>query len=229
MRIAEEVIAEHGCHALSIDKLASRFEYSRSTVYLHFDNKADVLCAVATAVLDRQFGACELILPEARNARERVLTVALVHAESVKRHPHVIMVNLMLYDRRMIEQANERRRAALYAQRSRAYAVAETLVHEATGAGHLKTDAPASVLLPVWSMMLGGSAVLADPQGIWRERLASPDQAVFDGANALLDGLGWGPLSNTCNCEQARADIQMRIDERIPAECWNHGPAGANN
>lgn len=227
LAIAECVVAEHGCHALSIDKLAARFEYSRATVYLHFDNKADVLTALAAKALEHQFGACERALAQPWRTRERLLSILVIHAESIRRRPHLITVNQLLYDRRLIDEASPARRDELSNQRARAYALAEALVREAWSCGDLTpppSPEPAAVLLPAWSLIVGGGTILADPAGVWRSRLGDPLPTLLRGFHDLLDGMAWCPRSADWDYPASAARIQALIETESLLEVWNPPP-----
>lgn len=232
LAIAQSVVADHGCHALSIDKVAARFEYSRATVYLHFDNKADVLTALAAKALEHQFGACERALLQPWRTRERLLSILVIHAESIRLRPHLIGVNQLLYDRRLIDEANPARREELAKQRARAYALAEALVREAWSCGDLTPPPrpePAAVLLPVWSLIVGGGTILADPAGVWRSRLGDPHPVLLQGFHDLLDGMSWRPLSDDWDYHASAARILGLVRSESLLEGWNSGPGDPNS
>lgn len=223
---AERVIAEHGCQALSMDRLGTMIEYSRATVYLHFNNRSDVMTAVAAGALHAQIALLERVLAVTGRSRERMLAVYLVFEHGFRARPHLAPVTQLLYDRRMIEEASEERREQLNRARGRTFALAEGLVREAWASGDLdpaNPPDPAAVLLPVWSLMVGGGTVLADPVGVWRAGPVDPAEALRRGWHALLDGVGWRPLSGDHDYGAATERIETMILEAISNGCLEPG------
>lgn len=220
IRIAEQVIAEHGCSGLSIDKIAARFEYSRPTIYQHFSNKADVLCAVATEVLYREWRACHHAIPLAVNSRERILTTAIAYSKVARAYPSSIALNAVHHDQLMMERVSENRRARLIEIREKIHAKASGFVQQAIDDGDLPDGAvTAHVLLPIWTMMMGGAAVVADPLGVWHTRTEDPERVYFRGLHALLNGIGWEPLVVADSAEHSTETIADRVKEWIASEC----------
>ncbi len=227
IRIAERVIAEHGCLGLSIDKIAARFEYSRPTIYQHFSNKADVLCAVATEVLEREWRACEHAIPLATNPRERILTTIIAFSTVTRHYPSFIALSAVFHDRLMMERVSMERRERLTALRAKIHAKAIRFVQEAIDAGNLpdSTD-PMSVVLPIWTMMVGGSAVVADPLGDWHSRMEHPDEVCYRGLHTLLNGLGWQPIVSMEHADGTTEAIARRVLAQIESEFEHVQPAG---
>jgi len=193
---AERVVADEGCQALSMDRLGSMIDYSRATVYLHFSNKSDVMTALAAGAMSAQLAILERVLAEPGRSRERMLAVYLVFEHGFRHRPHLARVTQMLYDRRMIEEASEERRSQLDHARARTFALAEGLVREAWASGDLEPETPpdpTGVLLPIWSLMVGGGTVLSDPEGVWRSGPVGPVEGLRAGWHALMDGIGWRP------------------------------------
>ncbi|MEQ8769359.1 MAG: TetR/AcrR family transcriptional regulator [Phycisphaerales bacterium] len=219
IRIAEVVIAKHGFMGLSIDKIAARFELSRPTIYQHFGNKADVLCAVATEVLEREWRACEHAIPHTTTPRERILTTIVAFSTVTRRYPSMIALSAVLHDRLMMKRVSVERRERLSALRAKIHAKAVGFVRDAIDAGDLPADSdPASVMLPLWAMMVGGSAVVADPLGDWRSRVERPDEAYYRGVHTLLNGLGWRPIVELDQVDGVTEPIDRRVREQIEAE-----------
>ena len=48
---ADDLLRQHGFLGLNLDELAERVEYSKATLYNHFDSKEDLVAAVDLAVL----------------------------------------------------------------------------------------------------------------------------------------------------------------------------------
>lgn len=215
---AERIVAEHGCQALSMDRLGSMIEYSRATVYLHFANKSDVMTAMAAEAMGEQLAILERVLAAPGRSRERMLAVYLVFEHGFRSRPHLARVTQMLYDRRMIEEASDGRREQLDRARGRTFALAEGLVREAWASGDLDpsdSPDPAGVLLPVWSLMVGGGTVLSDPEGVWRAGKSDPVETLRGGWHGLMDGLGWRPFSDEHDFEGVADRIETMISESI--------------
>jgi len=71
LNAASELILEEGYQSLSIRKLAEWIEYSRSTIYLYFQDKADILstiCQEAFAALSEKLDHIHAEEPDPRTA-----------------------------------------------------------------------------------------------------------------------------------------------------------------
>ncbi len=219
IRIAELVIAEHGVHGLSIDKIAARFDYSRPTIYQHFGNKADVVCAVATEVLRRQWRASEYAIARAQNSRERIAAVVVAFSAVSRYCPSLTALSVILHDRVMIEQVGEKRLERLTSLRRDGYERASEIVLEAMEAGDLpRHEDVASVILPVWAFMVGSSAAFADSLSDWRERTDDLVLSFYRGLQALLNGVGWQPIQTPEVALAAKAKIAGWVNEQIEAD-----------
>lgn len=196
---AETVVQREGVGGLTMDRLGSMIEYSRSTVYLHFANRSDVLAALAVRALGEFRGACERIAIEPMASRTRLLSILVAYQVVAVRYPHLARLTPSIYDRQLIEQASEERQRALEQARQSAAMLAAGVVREAIASGDLVSDPPPNpvgLMLPIWTMMMGGGVILADDKSIWQTELASPQEILYQGLAKYLDGLGWKPIGH---------------------------------
>lgn len=72
LQAAEEVLAEQGYDATSMEEIASRVGISRAAIYLHFPSKEDLVFAVLERGIRTSVGRLEALLAEPTSPREKV-------------------------------------------------------------------------------------------------------------------------------------------------------------
>ena len=59
--VAREMLCRDGYLGLSMDRIASQMEYSKGTIYQHFQNKEEIILALANEALEKRLGDLENI------------------------------------------------------------------------------------------------------------------------------------------------------------------------
>lgn len=198
MREARRLLLEGGYGALTMDRVAEALEYSRGTLYLHFQSKGDLVCAL---VLEALQGGCSLLEKvDAFKALSREKAVAWGFVPTLLRclHPEYELTHVLLRST-IGEKASEERLGAMKkvyrAIQNHLLGTVRMAVEE--GSLLLRRDTEANDLLFGLASLSWGAAVLGEgkesEKTLLRQISARGD--ISRNIDALLDGYGWRPLS----------------------------------
>jgi AcrR family transcriptional regulator len=168
---ARELFAERGLHDTAISDIAARADVGLGTVYLHFQNKEELLTAIVdddiTALLGRIHEATAGL--DSALARHRAgLRIYLEEAFARRATSRILF--------EQVPQAH----AALRAARERWVAVVAALVREGVAAGEIRTDNPE--LIAQILVAIAGQAALW-----WTAHDAPGPEAVADTVSTLIE------------------------------------------
>ncbi|HXG48037.1 MAG TPA: TetR/AcrR family transcriptional regulator, partial [Methylomirabilota bacterium] len=125
----EELILEHasrlllrdGFQNLNLDELARAIEYSKGTIYLHFETKEDLALAIATRILRERADLFDRAARFKGRTRERLRAIGFACCQFAVTHPDYFNIELMLKSVSFWEKASPERRRLHGVQAGRLY------------------------------------------------------------------------------------------------------------
>ncbi len=216
--LARRLVLEHGFSGFSMDRLAEATEYSKGTVYLHFSSKEDLVSALAAQSMVRRVEMFDKALRFEGNSRERMTALGVAEELFFRLHPNYYRTELVIKLASLESRVSAGRTAELHRLEQTCFTGILRLAEQAVAAGELALPAPlkpADACLAFWSLASGtfgavqnyapmlGDFGVADPLAGFRRTL-----------QAVLDGLGWRPLTT----EWDWADAVARIERGAFAE-----------
>lgn len=216
---ARLILLREGYQALNLDRLAEAVEYSKGTLYQHFDSKEDIALAVATRALAERADLFEQAERFQGKTRERMRAVGFACCEFAVRHPDYFKVEMMLKGLSFWEKASARRRSDHGVQAMRAFRVGHGIVQAALRQGDLPRSALGSqqITFSLIAVTVGSHIMAAEPDLSALAGIQNPIAIVRENQDIMCDGLGWKPLSTTWDYEATDRRIHAEI---FPTSDW---------
>ncbi|MDF1838708.1 MAG: TetR/AcrR family transcriptional regulator [Planctomycetota bacterium] len=209
--LALRIVLEQGYVGLTMDKLAEATEFSKGTLYLHFKNKEDVICALLRRLqmvrLDLFQRASQLELPP----RQRITALGLAAELFVRLYPENARIEPILKASSIREKASQERCDALDEVELQCFAAVLEIAQDGQARGDLTFSdrgSPEHMVTGLWSMHVGVnliSSVGCGPSQAGGE--AFLQDTLYENGARLLDGYGWRPLSNEFDYRALREEL----------------------
>jgi AcrR family transcriptional regulator len=217
----EELILEHAQHFLrrdgfqgfNLDELAKAVEYSKGTLYLHFETKEDLALAVSTRAMQKRADLFERASAFQGNTRERIAAIGYAARKFAREHPDIFCVQMMLKSHSFWEKASAERRRAHSAQAARAFHPINSIVTDALVAGDLPPGTPAPLVsISLISATIGSQVAGTEPDF----QLLSGNQdftaLIHLCQDRMCDGWQWRPLSTSSAWNYAAFERRLRAE-----------------
>ncbi|MFT5058272.1 MAG: AcrR family transcriptional regulator [Planctomycetota bacterium] len=213
--LALRIVLEQGYVGLTMDKLAEATEYSKGTLYLHFKNKEDVICALLRRLqmvrLEFFQRAADLELPP----RQRITALGLAAELFVLTYPENARIEPILKASSIREKASKERCDALDEVEMQCFGTVLEIAQEGLVAGDLELsdgNSAEHLVTGLWSMHVGVNLIASAGCGPWQmddknSGLAFLQETLYMNGSRLLDGYGWRPLSNEFDYRALRQDL----------------------
>ena len=213
--IAEQLIAEDGHQALSMDRIADLSEYSKGTVYQHFPCKEEVLIAIC----QRSMGTLIELFERANRfdgrPRERIVAICLAHSLYAALNPMQFSCIQIVKTASVKEKISEQSRAAHLDSERRIIGVVVRAIQDGLSSGDLVLPpecSPMDVVFGLWSSSYGGLLLQTYDIDFDEIGLPDPNASMRKIFQFMLDGMGWKPQSVNHD--------YVAVIERIKAEVF---------
>lgn len=223
----EELIVEHarrlllsqGFQGFSLDDLAKSIEYSKGTIYLHFESKEDLALAVATAALKERADLFERAAGFQGKSRERARAISFACCHFMVAYPEYFNIEMMMKSQSFWDKASEAKRQAHSLQAGRTFRAMLQVVHAGFESGELPRGRMSAeqMTLAMASVTVGSHIMSQVPE---LRILAGVDDSISivrQNQDVLLDGLQWRPLLSEYDYHPT--DLRIR-DEIFPEATW---------
>ena len=216
---AREFLLRRGFQDWNMEQLASAVQYSKGTLYLHFESKEDLCLAVATRALKERADLFERASRFTGRTRERIRAIGYACCEFACTHPDYFKVELMLKSASFWEKATEQRRQAHQMQGARCFRLVHEVVRAGMTAGDLPSDRMTSegVAFALISVTVGSHIMSLEPVMSLVAGIDDPIRTVRQNQDTMCDGLGWRPL--LADWDYATTDERIR-SEIFPEGAW---------
>lgn len=222
----EELILEHGRRLLlrdgfqnlNLDELARAIEYSKGTIYLHFETKEDLALAIATVALKERAELFERASKFKGISRERMRAVGFACCQFAVVHRDYFNIEMTLKSPSFWEKASEERRRQHGLQASRLFHVTNAIATDAIRAGDLPADTRTQdVTLSLISVTMGSHIAGMQPEIQMLCGVDDPIAVVRRNQDLVCDGWGWKPLLK--DFDYAATDKRIKA-EIFPEATW---------
>ncbi|MEM7209732.1 MAG: TetR/AcrR family transcriptional regulator [Pseudomonadota bacterium] len=213
--IAEQLIADGGHQALSMDRIAELSEYSKGTVYQHFPNKEEVLIAIclrSMAVLGDLFERASAFNG---TSRERMTAIGIAHALYAKLNPLQFSTIQVIKSGSVREKICNASNDAHVEVEQRIIGLIVGIIQDGTQSGDLVLPpgmTPLDVVFGVWASSYGALVLQTYDIDFDEIGLPDPTASMMRVMQCTLDGMGWKPLSSD--------NDPLLLKERIYAEVF---------
>lgn len=195
VRVALTLIETSGFNALSLDKVASCSDYSRGTVYNHFESREDLILELGLRALAEQSRWLRHACAFDGSRRHKVLAMHLSYQAFARHQPVLFQCLMSAKAPPVLARASAARLARKSELEAAITAHIDHLVQEALAHGELALH-PALPAFAVsfgnWALGLGLAMLRAGAQPSPSvARVPETDTLTLMLVSALLDGLGW--------------------------------------
>jgi AcrR family transcriptional regulator len=223
----EELIVEHarvlllnqGFQGFSLDDLAKSIEYSKGTIYLHFESKEDLALAVATAALKERANLFERAIRFKGKSRERARAIGFACCHFMVAYPDFFNIEMTMKSQSFWEKASEKRRTENSLQGGRTFRAMVEVVHHGFESGDLPRAQISAehIALAMASVTMGSHIMSQIPEMHLLAGIDDPILVIRQNQDVLLDGFKWSSLF--AEYDYAATDLRIR-EEIFPEADW---------
>ncbi len=212
--VARGMLIESGYLGLNMDRIAEATEYSKGTIYQHFSCKEEVMIALCIQNLQRQAELFERAATFQGRSRERMAAVAEAFDVFVRLYPHHFQASQIIHSVSIRDKTSEERQLQLQRYGDRLTGVMTGIIRDAMAQGDLSLppwSSPEKLTFGLWSMAFGAYLLIAGDKPHEALGLENPREILYGNYNALLDGMGWQPLSSAWEYEQTYQRVRKEV------------------
>lgn len=214
LAVARRMLAEGGYLGLSMDKIASELEYSKGTIYQHFNCKEEALIALVNESQDVRVAMFKRAAQFRGNSRERLAAIGIAAELFVHLHPDYFHVDQIVRLASIWEKTSEERRAAMRSCEQHCVGTVSGVVRDAIAAGDLVLPddvAPEDLVFGLWSINFGAFSILSTSTSLADIGIKDPVEALRTDISMMLDGYGWKPLSTQYDYDATLKRIEREV------------------
>jgi AcrR family transcriptional regulator len=226
--VREELILDHGGRLLlrdgfqnlNLDELAAAIEYSKGTIYQHFDSKEDLVLAIATRALKERADLFERAATFKGRTRERIRAMGFACCQFAVMHRDYFSIEMTLKSPSFWEKASEARRTAHGVQAGRLMQTMIAIINEAMACGDLPAGVRApEVMLSLIAITCGSHIAASQPDIQMFCAIDNPIAALRRNQDLVVDGWGWKPL--LADWDYAATDRRIKAEVFTEATWFN--------
>jgi len=193
LTIARELLRDEGFHQLSMDRVAELAEYSKGTVYQHFNCKEEMVGQLCINAMQRLQALGLRAQHYPGSHRERLLAFFIAN-DVFQQMEQDAVCNMQTYQHDQIiskvsDGTRERHGELMFG----IFSLVKSIIEDAMRDGDLpKTDISAEdMVFGFWSLNHGAQALRSNQFPLEDMGISEPGAAIMTMLQSLLDGLGW--------------------------------------
>lgn len=199
LNIGRSLVHQDGFHQLSMDRVAELAEYSKGTIYQHFNSKEELLGQLCVNALQRLHALAQRAANHKGPHRERLLGVFIAHDLFQKQSAEDIGMMQYFQTDQVLEKLSPSTLERYSSLQSDIFNLVKQIVDDAIDAGELpKTRlSSADIVFGLWSMTHGAESLRMCKFSLKHIGVENSCLAIIELVNHLLDGLGWQRVPHT--------------------------------
>jgi len=215
---ARQLLRQHGYLGLNLDRLAEAAEYSKGTLYQHFETKEDIILGIAIGSMQLRTQFFRRAGEFNGKSRERILAVGVADDIITELYPEHFQICQMVKMPSIMEKTSEERRGRMALCESSCFTAVKKMVEEAVRVGELPTEVENAgpIAFGMMTMALGTRLVSSSPEWMKRIEIHDPRAAMRTSQHRLLDGWRWRPLFAEWDYQNTERRVR---DEIFGEEC----------
>ncbi|MEM9444879.1 MAG: TetR/AcrR family transcriptional regulator [Verrucomicrobiota bacterium] len=209
---SDELLKEHGYHGFNLDRLAERVEYSKGTLYQHFESKEDIVLAVVIEHIKYRAELFKKASEFQGRARERMTGVGMADSILVKLVPHSFALNQFVQTPSVWERTSDKMRDLAKEMMCKVGEPPQTILRDAVSSGDLpKNVVPHSVMAGLICLAKGTHLMSQAELVPCGELQKIAPQDLPKNYDYFLDGVGWGPSSKVWDYTGTRRRLRDEV------------------
>ena len=211
---ARQILIEDGLPGLTMERIAEAINYGRTTVYEHFPCKEEIITEITHEASRLHLKLYHRVLQFKARPRERMVAVGEVSTILHRWYPRHFITLLLSYTNMMRDKISPERREAGIDFESRVCAIVEGIIRDGVAVGDLVLPegvTPEQINAGLWYLTVGGHAFISTDAPLAQSGVAGPIATLRLVGNAVLDGLGWRPLSSEWDYRKTMRRIYTEV------------------
>jgi len=210
---ALRLIEESDYGSLTMEHLARQAQCTKGTLYNHFINKEDLLCALGVRYCQKQIEFYQRLESFSSHSRTQVMGLFLAYQIFAFLNRGLFSCVLQIQSNAQLERASATQLSAY--RESEMLLVMRLVSAIQYGLDQGDIDAkhrPKTLQLAFtgWATAFGNIALMMSSQGSFLTQQAEREAQLFDATQFMLDGLQWQPISTKKDYQQCWTDIGTR-------------------
>lgn len=216
LELARGMLREVGYLGLSMDRIATQMEYSKGTIYQHFQNKEEIILALANEALEKRLEMFESgsTWSGATCTRDRIAAIGAAAEKFVERYPHHFAVDQIVRSASIWQKTSEERRQFMQSCEGRCMHIVGGIVRDGLAHGDLELPHGRSaedVVFGLWSLSYGAYSIVTSSDSLEDNGIRDPIGALRHGQHLMLDGYHWQPLSTSRDYSEVMDQVKREV------------------
>jgi len=193
LTIARELLRDEGFHQLSMDRVAELAEYSKGTVYQHFNCKEEMVGQLCINAMQRLHALGQRAVRYPGSHRERLLAFFIAN-DVFQQMEEDAVCNMQNYQHdQIISKVSDSTRTRHEELMHSIFSTVKSIVEDAMRDGDLPNEptSAADMVFGFWSLNHGAQALRTNQYPLENMGISEPGAATMSVLQSLLDGLGW--------------------------------------
>ena len=214
--LARAMLHEVGYLGLSMDRIATQMEYSKGTIYQHFQNKEEIILALANEALEKRLEMFQTAATwsGAKCSRDRVAAIGAAAEKFVEQYPQHFAVEQIVRSASIWEKTSEERRQYMHSCETRCMQIVGGVVRDGLAHGDLQLPPDRSaedVVFGLWSLNFGAYSIVTSSDSLEDIGIRDPVAALRQNQNLMLDGYNWRPLSTEQDFDATMDQVKREV------------------
>lgn len=216
LQLARGMLRETGYLGLSMDRIATQMEYSKGTIYQHFQNKEEIILALANEALEKRLEMFQAAATwsGATCTRDRMAAIGAAAEKFVEQYPHHFAVEQIVRSASIWEKTSEERRQFMQMCEGRCMQIVGGIVRDGLAHGDLKLPPERTaedVVFGLWSLNFGAYTIVTSSESLEENGIRDPIAALRHNQNLMLDGYDWRPLYSEKDYDATMDQVKREV------------------
>ncbi|MFN7795346.1 MAG: TetR/AcrR family transcriptional regulator [Planctomycetota bacterium] len=197
--MAKPILIAEGFQALTMDRLASRMEYAKGTIYNHFPNKEEIVLALAIEAMKLRHKLFDQAATGDRPARIRLMTIGVACEFYTQRCTEEFQVEQWMRNANIWDKSSSERQRIIRECEAGCMQVVARLVRESLAQGELLALdhlTPEEMVFGLWAITFGSQILTASSPSLQALGVFDPIRTIRIHCCRLLNGFGWQPIQS---------------------------------
>jgi AcrR family transcriptional regulator len=211
---ARVMLLTDGFNGLSMERLASEMNFAKGTLYNHFQNKEEIVAALAIESLElrrKLFEQASISRPQSRQRIAAIGCACDLYATHYRDH---FVIEEMLRSGAILEKSSELRQLLVRQYEHRIMAIVAGVIRDGMAVGDLKLPDGMSAeefVFGFWAIMYGSQILMAHSPTLVEIGVNQPQRSIRYHAWTLLNGYNWQPLNTFESTEELMNSIREAL------------------
>lgn len=214
--LARGMLQEVGYLGLSMDRIATQMEYSKGTIYQHFQNKEEIILALANQALETRLGMFQVAASwsGASCSRDRMAAIGAAAEKFVEQYPHHFGVEQIVRSASIWEKTSEERRQFMHSCEARCMEIVGGIMRDGLAHGDLELPqgrTAEDMVFGLWAMNFGAYTIITSSDSLEENGIRNPIAALRHNQNLMLDGYHWQPLYGERDYDSVMDQVKREV------------------